>query len=135
MPRPPLILPRESVLGISDMLQMGWNQKQIAEYFMGHTLDATRTAYFRASPDKLRDLYIQYVPALTIQEAVDLESPEEYQRMKDENQAYAATKGKDSLKVDMALSEVERLEREIHALKAWVEVRDIIAQAKLRKNK
>ncbi|AGB49474.1 site-specific recombinase XerD [Methanomethylovorans hollandica DSM 15978] len=107
----------------------------IAEYFMGHTLDATRTAYFRASPDKLRDLYIQYVPALTIQEAVDLESSEEYQRMKDENQAYAATKGKDSLKVDMALSEVERLEREIHALKAWVEVRDIITQAKLRKSK
>lgn len=54
--------------------------------------------------------------------------------MKDENQAYAATKGKDSLKVDMALSEVERLEREIHALKAWVEVRDIITQAKLRKS-
>lgn len=36
MPRPPLILPRESVLGISDMLQMGWNQKQIAEYYNNH---------------------------------------------------------------------------------------------------
>lgn len=36
MPRPPLILPIESVLGISDMLQMGWNQKQIAEYYNNH---------------------------------------------------------------------------------------------------
>jgi integrase len=35
------------------------------EYFMGHKLNATQAAYFRASPEKLREMYQKYVPFLT----------------------------------------------------------------------
>lgn len=36
MPRPPLILPLDSVRGIHDLINEGWNQKQIAEYYNNH---------------------------------------------------------------------------------------------------
>lgn len=36
------------------------------EYFMGHTLEDTKAAYFRANPDKLRDMYQKYIPFITI---------------------------------------------------------------------
>src|SRR5665647_201380 len=36
------------------------------QYCMGHTLDETRAAYFRASPEKLREIYLKFVPYLTI---------------------------------------------------------------------
>jgi integrase len=42
------------------------------EYFMGHKLDATRAGYFRASPEKLKEIYIKYVPFLTIQKEEDI---------------------------------------------------------------
>lgn len=52
-----------------------------AEFFMGHTLDDTRSAYFRASPDKLRDIYKQYIPYLTIHKELDVASSPEYQEI------------------------------------------------------
>lgn len=55
------------------------------EYCMGHTLDDTRAAYFRASPEKLRDIYAKYVPFLTIQKELDISESPEYQQIKKEN--------------------------------------------------
>lgn len=56
------------------------------EFFMGHTLDDTRAAYFRANPEKLRDYYQKYIPYLTIQKELDVSESPEYQRIKQENQ-------------------------------------------------
>ena len=42
------------------------------EYFMGHKLDATRAGYFRASPEKLKQIYLKYVPFITIQKEKDI---------------------------------------------------------------
>ena len=39
---------------------------------MGHKLDDTQAAYFRASPEKLREIYLKYVPFLTIQQEEDI---------------------------------------------------------------
>lgn len=55
------------------------------EFFMGHTLDETRSAYFRASPEKLKEIYLKYVPYLTITKEVDVSESPEYQRIKNEN--------------------------------------------------
>ena len=55
------------------------------EYCMGHTLDDTRAAYFRASPEKLKDIYKKYVPYLTIQKDLDISESPEYQKIKYEN--------------------------------------------------
>jgi integrase len=37
------------------------------EFLMAHTLDSTRAAYFRASPEKLKEIYLKFIPSLTIQ--------------------------------------------------------------------
>jgi len=93
---------------------------------MGRTLDATRGAYFRAAPEKLKDLYIGFVPALMIQEAIDLESSEEYKRMQAENEMYAVTKGRDSLKVDMALNDIEQLKLRLEAMSKAMEIYGLV---------
>lgn len=55
------------------------------ENCMGHTLDDTRAAYFRANTDKLREIYAKYVPYLTIQKELNISESPEYQRIKQEN--------------------------------------------------
>ena len=55
------------------------------EYCMGHTLDSTREAYFRASPEKLKEIYQKYIPYLTLEKALDISESPEYQKIKKEN--------------------------------------------------
>jgi integrase len=59
------------------------------EFFMGHTLDDTKTAYFRASPDKLKEIYIKFVPYLTIQKELDPAQHPDFIRLKKESDIYA----------------------------------------------
>jgi integrase len=56
------------------------------EYVMGHKIDKTKSAYFRASPDKLKEIYLKFVPYLTIQKEADISESPEYLRIKQENQ-------------------------------------------------
>jgi integrase len=60
------------------------------EYFMGHTLDDTKSAYFRASPEKLREIYQKYVPYLTIQKELDISASAEYKEIVKENSVLRA---------------------------------------------
>jgi hypothetical protein len=60
------------------------------EFWLGHKLSATQEAYFRASPEKLRDIYLKFVPYLTIQKDLDISESPEYQRIKQENQVLQA---------------------------------------------
>lgn len=55
------------------------------EFWLGHKLSATQEAYFRASPEKLRDIYLKFVPYLTIQKDLNISESPEYQRIKNEN--------------------------------------------------
>lgn len=80
------------------------------EYFMGHTLPSTQESYFRATPDKLKEIYAKYIPYLTIQKELDLSESPEYQAIKSEN---------DILRAETAKHVVER--QEITALKIEVE--------------
>lgn len=36
MPRPPLILPLVTILGIPELIKMGYDQQQIADYYNTH---------------------------------------------------------------------------------------------------
>jgi len=40
----------------------GWGMGELAEYFMGHKIPATRAAYFKATPEKLKEEYKKFVP-------------------------------------------------------------------------
>ncbi len=83
------------------------------EFFMGHTLDDTRAAYFRANPEKLRELYLKYIPYLTIQKEADISESPEYLRITQENQILQAETARhvverselQELKVDYAKNE------------------------------
>lgn len=39
----------------------GWGMGELAEYFMGHKIPATRAAYFKATPEKLKEEYKKFV--------------------------------------------------------------------------
>lgn len=54
------------------------------EFFMGHTLDDTRAAYFRASPEKLKEIYLKFEPYLTIQKELDISVSPEFQKLQDD---------------------------------------------------
>lgn len=60
------------------------------EFTMGHTLNETRRAYFRASPEKLKEIYLKFVPYITIQKEADISERPEYLRIKQENQILQA---------------------------------------------
>ena len=60
------------------------------EFTMGHTLNETRGAYFRASPEKLKEIYLKFVPYITIQKEADISERPEYLRIKQENQILQA---------------------------------------------
>jgi hypothetical protein len=58
----------------------------LVEYFMGHNVGSVKTAYFRGIPDKLKLLYMKYVPFLSFAdtEVRTIESAE-YRELRDEN--------------------------------------------------
>lgn len=60
------------------------------EYCMGHTLDDTRAAYFRASPEKLKEIYKKYMPYLAVQKELNVSESSEYQKIKYENSVLQA---------------------------------------------
>ena len=56
------------------------------DFVMGHKIDETRAAYFRADPTKLKERYIRYLPFLAIEETqVKIVESDEYKKLKEEN--------------------------------------------------
>jgi hypothetical protein len=81
---------------------------------MGHTLDDTRSAYFRASPEKLKEIYRKFVPYLTIQKELDISESPEYQKIKYENsvlQAETARHVVDRSELQELRAEIERMKK------------------------
>jgi len=71
------------------------------EFFMGHTLDDTQAAYFRAKPEELKEIYKKYIPYLAIQKEIDVAASQEYLEIAKEN---------DILRAETARHIVERKE-------------------------
>ena len=59
------------------------------EFFMGHTLDDTKAAYFRADTEKLKEIYKKYIPFITIEKALDPEQHPDFIRLRNESETYA----------------------------------------------
>lgn len=83
------------------------------EFWMGHTLDDTRGAYFRASPEKMREIYAQYVPYLTIQKELDVAESPEYQAIKKENTILQA----ETARHVVERSELAEMKKELESIK------------------
>ena len=82
-------------------------------FLMGHTLDDTQGAYFRASPEKLKDVYKKYIPFITIQKEIDISQSPDFQRILKENQILAA----ETAKSIVERAEIQDLKAEIGQLK------------------
>lgn len=93
------------------------------EFIIGHTLDDTRAAYFRASPKDLLKIYLKFMPYLTIQVNLDVSESPEYQRIKEENEvlkveAYRGNEYKEELIRNKEYTNALRAAYEVMAKKA-----------------
>lgn len=111
------------------------------EFTMGHTLDDTRSAYFRASPDKMREIYSKYVPYLTIQKELDLSESPEYLATVAQNEILTKVNAENVVKMErMAqletkIKEMERQQEAIGALMKLVNENPILQETLFKKQK
>lgn len=94
------------------------------EFVMGHTLDDTRAAYFRASPEKLREIYQNYIPYLTISKEADVSESPDFQKMKRENKALQAelvTKAVDRTELNELRAEMGKMKTIDAGLESLIE--------------
>jgi hypothetical protein len=102
------------------------------EFCMGHTLDSTKAAYFRANSEQLRETYSKYIPFLTIQKALDVSESPEYQKIKNENQILVAETVKHVVErkeiqdlrteLEKANQKINEAEEDYHAYQADLEL-------------
>ncbi len=83
---------------------------------MGHTLDETRAAYFRAAPEKLREIYAKYIPYLTITKENSIEENPEFKKLNEEIQRLKGENEK--LKLDRFENEaIKKLKEDLKELR------------------
>lgn len=82
------------------------------EFWMGHALDDTQAAYFRANPIALREIYQKYVPYLMIQKELNISESPEFIRLKNENEILA----RETAKAIVEREEIRRMNTEMHKL-------------------
>lgn len=93
------------------------------EFLMGHTLDDTRAAYFRASPEKLREQYIKYIPYLAIQKELNVVESPEYKKLKSENEILArenvraTVENAEIIELREKIRKIEEVNRDIYELR------------------
>ena len=87
------------------------------EFCMGHTLDSTKAAYFRANSEQLKETYKKYIPFLTVQKALNISESPEYQSITKENQVLRA----ETAKHVVERSELQDLRKELETAKKQTE--------------
>jgi hypothetical protein len=98
------------------------------EFWMGHTLDATQAAYFRADPEKQKKLYMQYMDYLVIQKGLNITESPEFLRIKADNEVLM----RETARHVVERSELQELRAELEAEKIGKEAHDkeLIEKAK-----
>jgi integrase len=105
----------------STLLNAGADSYHV-DFWMGHKQDETRSAYFRASAEKMRDIYKKFVPFLTISKEMNVSESEDFKRVVEENEEL---KGKIET-VSVERYELIQLKEEITRLKQMEEARKAI---------
>jgi integrase len=82
------------------------------EFMMGHELDDTRAAYFRAAPEELKEIYKRYIPYLTIQKELNISASPEFQAIVKENEILKA----EAVKHFVEREELQNLRAEVTEL-------------------
>ncbi len=93
----------------------------LCDFLMGHQIDATRSAYFMADPERLRELYMRYIPFLSVEDVeARVLTSESYEALVTENQEIK--------------SELEELKAKIEAYKKPAEAMDMFLSDEKRFN-
>ena len=85
----------------------------LVEYFMGHTLGDTKTAYYEGDPEKLKQIYEKFVPHLMISKELDLSESPEYQKVVQDNDILTKVNAQNVVKLDR----MEKMESELEEMK------------------
>lgn len=83
------------------------------DFLMGHQIDSTRDAYYRADPKSLREEYKKYIPYLTIQKEINISESPEYIKIKSENEILA----RETAKATVERVEIQNLRIELEEVK------------------
>jgi len=92
------------------------------EFWLGHKMDGTKSAYFRGNPEAEKELYKKYVPFLTIQKEEDITANPIFQERESYRQALEAQLAKTTIDN----SELQDLREEVETLKEFKEMFDKI---------
>lgn len=94
------------------------------EFWMGHQLSETQGAYFRANIQQQKEIYMKYIPYLTIQKELNVSESPEYQRMKNENEILM----RESITATVERAEIQRLNEDLLKTKVESKIRIIEMQ-------
>lgn len=83
------------------------------DFMMGHQIDSTRDAYFRADPKALKEAYTKYIPYLTIQKELNISESPEFQKLRADNEVLA----RETAKAMVERAEIQDLRSELEELK------------------
>lgn len=97
---------------ISALLNAGCDLFHV-NFFAGHTLNETDAAYFRASPEKLKEIYKKYAPYLIVQKELDVATSPEFKEIVKENEVLKA----EAVKLAVERKELQDLRKDFEALK------------------
>ena len=90
----------------------------VSEYLMGHTLPEMTQAYYKASPESLKELYKTYIPYLTIQKDIDISESPEFQKIKEENEILA----REAVRATVERSEIQDLRNQLEKMQQFNEL-------------
>ena len=94
----------------------------IVEFWMGHSQDDTKSAYFRADArGGLKDIYMKYMSLLTIADEYDPEKDPSFQKLKEENKALSIVVENTSYESKTAKNEAENAKNEVEKAKTELE--------------
>lgn len=83
------------------------------EFWMGHKLGDTESAYFKANTQAQKELYKKYIPYLAIQKELDISSNPDYLQALERAEKAEA----EAVRVSVERNEIEKLREEIKAAK------------------
>jgi hypothetical protein len=95
---------------------------------MGHTLDDTKAAYFRADSERLKEIYKKYIPFLTIEKALDPEHHPDFIRLKNESETYARAAANAAVERNELIELRDEMERMKEARESSDKVTEFILQ-------
>lgn len=100
-------------------------QAWFIEHTMGHQSDATREAYYRPDPEKLKEIYKAYLPYLTIEKSLDVSALPEFNKIVEDNKRLAAEVERVSverIELQELKSEIDRLYMEMCGTEAGFKI-------------